>query len=124
MKIIDNYCPVCRNLLLIKELYCEECDLSLKGEFGQSIFHGLSPDDQQFVFDFVVNSGSLKQMAGSLNKSYPTVRNRLDNIIEILKASRKKERKLGTKKDVITNLVEQGQLSIEAANKIIELLKS
>ena len=41
----------------------------------------LSPEDQEFVLQFVKASGSLKQMAKLLDVSYPTVRNRLDDII-------------------------------------------
>ncbi|MFR2062807.1 MAG: DUF2089 family protein [Alistipes sp.] len=34
-----------------------------------------------FILDFVKSSGSLKEMARKLGLSYPTVRNRLDDII-------------------------------------------
>ena len=40
-----------------------------------------SAGDQQFVLDFVKASGSLKEMARLLELSYPTVRNRLDDIL-------------------------------------------
>ena len=39
---------------------------------------------EQFVLDFVKSSGSLKEMAHKLGLSYPTVRNRLDDIISQL----------------------------------------
>ena len=44
----------------------------------------LDPDDQAFVEAFIVASGSLKAMAGQLGVSYPTVRNRLNHIIDQL----------------------------------------
>ncbi len=44
----------------------------------------LSPEDQSFVEAFVAESGSLKAMASRLGVSYPTVRNRLDDVIEKL----------------------------------------
>lgn len=47
---------------------------------------------------------------------------RLNQIIEILKASIKKEKKIGVKKDVIADFVEQGQMSIEAVKTVIELM--
>lgn len=40
--------------------------------------------DQSFVLHFVRCSGSLKEMAKHLKVSYPTVRNRLNEIIEHL----------------------------------------
>lgn len=45
----------------------------------------LVQEDQDFVLQFVKVSGSLKDMAQLLGVSYPTVRNRLDEIIERLK---------------------------------------
>ena len=45
----------------------------------------LSRDDQDFILDFIKASGSLKEMAALLKVSYPTVRNRLDEIIDKLK---------------------------------------
>jgi hypothetical protein len=47
----------------------------------------LGQEDQEFILEFIKASGSLKEMAGILNVSYPTVRNRLDEIIERLKQS-------------------------------------
>ena len=44
----------------------------------------LSAEDQQFVLNFVRSSGSLKAMAQQLNQSYPTIRGRLNAIIESL----------------------------------------
>lgn len=46
----------------------------------------LSEDDLQFVQDYILCGGSLKEMAVKLQVSYPTVRNRLDDIIEALNA--------------------------------------
>jgi hypothetical protein len=44
----------------------------------------LPDDDIAFICDFVKCSGSLKEMAHKLGLSYPTVRNRLDDIITTL----------------------------------------
>jgi hypothetical protein len=41
----------------------------------------LPAEDQIFILDFVKVSGSLKVMAQNMKLSYPTVRNRLDEII-------------------------------------------
>lgn len=45
----------------------------------------MSKEDQEFVLEFIKASGSLKEMAKIIGVSYPTVRNRLDEIIENLK---------------------------------------
>ncbi|HBW79041.1 MAG TPA: hypothetical protein DEF78_00300, partial [Sphingobacterium sp.] len=41
---------------------------------------------QEFVLNFLIHSGSLKEMANQMGKSYPTVRNILDDLIQKVKA--------------------------------------
>jgi len=49
----------------------------------------LPESDQQFILRFVINSGSLKEMASELKLSYPTVRNMLNDIINKIKTDEK-----------------------------------
>lgn len=46
---------------------------------------GLEEEDLNFIKKFVVSSGSLKEMARLYDVTYPTVRNRLDRVIEKIK---------------------------------------
>jgi len=48
----------------------------------------LTEDEQEFILQFVINGGSLKEMASITGVSYPTVRNRLDDLIEKIKTNR------------------------------------
>jgi len=50
----------------------------------------LTDTEQQFILRFVINSGSLKEMASELKLSYPTVRNMLNDIIEKIKSYEQK----------------------------------
>ncbi|PZO31070.1 MAG: hypothetical protein DCE86_09315, partial [Flavobacteriaceae bacterium] len=45
----------------------------------------LSEEEQNFILQFFLSSGSLKEMAVQMGNSYPTVRNKLDDIIEKIK---------------------------------------
>jgi hypothetical protein len=53
----------------------------VSGNYELPFLLQLTPDEQQFVFQFVMTSGSLKEMAVQMGNSYPTVRNKLDDII-------------------------------------------
>ena len=86
MKRLPKNCPSCGGGLRVKTMYCEGCDTTIVGEYPLPPLMSLSEDDQAFVCDFVRCSGSLKEMAQKLSLSYPTVRNRLDDIIEALNA--------------------------------------
>jgi len=78
-------CPSCQSQLKVKNLKCETCQTEVSGLYDLPALARLSPDDQQFIVQFVKCSGSLKDMAKYLNLSYPTVRNLLDDIIEKIK---------------------------------------
>jgi len=85
MKILPTTCPACNEQLKVKSLICENCSTEIQGSYDLPPLGQLSIDDQLFLLDFIKTSGSLKDMAGILKLSYPTVRNRLDEIIERIK---------------------------------------
>ena len=80
------WCPSCSGDLHVVELACPDCRTSVRGDYSLPATSRLGADDQQFVLAFVLRSGSLKEMAKLYGVSYPTVRNRLDSLIERLGA--------------------------------------
>ena len=84
MRSLPTHCPSCGEGLLTKRLLCPKCETEVEGAYPLPALALLSGDDQAFVLSFVKASGSLKQMANLLGVSYPTVRNRLDDIIKTL----------------------------------------
>lgn len=89
MKLLPVECPACNSHLKVKSLICQQCQTEIQGQYELPPLAKLSPDDQAFILEFIKASGSLKQMAKLLKLSYPTVRNRLDEIIERLKLAEK-----------------------------------
>jgi len=87
VKQLPTLCPSCHGKLAVKRLRCEQCDTEIEGLYPLPPLTALTPDDQEFLLEFVKASGSLKEMAALLKVSYPTVRNRLDEVIEKLKAN-------------------------------------
>jgi len=85
MKRLPTSCPSCSGKLAVKRLVCQKCETEVEGFFPLPALAGLGQDDEEFILGFIKASGSLKEMAGLLDVSYPTVRNRLDEIIEKLK---------------------------------------
>ena len=82
MKLLPAICPSCNSQLNVKSLICEHCQTEIQGQYELPTPVRLSVDDQSFMLEFIKASGSLKEMARLLGLSYPTVRNRLDEIIE------------------------------------------
>jgi hypothetical protein len=79
--MLPRICPSCQSQLKVKSLTCENCLTEVSGLYELPVLLRLKPDEQDFILQFVKYSGSLKEMAKHLNLSYPTVRNRLDDII-------------------------------------------
>jgi hypothetical protein len=87
MKRLPTSCPSCQGQLAVKQLRCEQCETVVDGLYPLPALASLGQEDQEFILEFIKASGSLKEMAGILDVSYPTVRNRLDEIIDKLKQS-------------------------------------
>jgi hypothetical protein len=87
MKVLPTKCPACGDELKVKTLACASCDTEITGSFELPVLAKLPVEDQEFLLKFIKASGSLKDMATMLKLSYPTVRNRLDEIIECIKKS-------------------------------------
>ena len=82
---LPTSCPSCSSELQVKTLACPGCDTSVRGVYTLPALARLSSDDRKFVKSFVLDSGSLKDMARRYGVSYPTVRNRLDDLIARLR---------------------------------------
>ena len=88
-KNLPHICPSCASTLMVKSLVCEKCSTEVSGVFSLPLLASLTQQEQDFIVDFVISSGSLKIMAQKLGLSYPTVRNLLDDIILKIQTNQK-----------------------------------
>lgn len=77
----------------------------------------LPREDQDLIVQLVLRSGSLKDLASAYEVSYPTIRIRLDRVIERLKVI-VAERPLGGVAELLERMVERGEISSAAAAAI------
>lgn len=92
---------------------------SLTPSPGRHPLFQLADEDLDLVARFVVHSGSLKDLATEYDVSYPTIRSRLDRVIERLKkilAGRKPD----PLSELLGDMVERGELSTGGALTIRE----
>ena len=75
-------CPACQSPVSVVRLACQACGTLMEGSFDLPSLARLGREDQEFIARFVLASGSLKEMARLMGLSYPTVRNRLNDIID------------------------------------------
>lgn len=77
-------CPVCGETLTVTRLYCRTCDTTVEGHFTLGRFYQLSPERMAFVETFIRCEGKLTRVQEELGMSYPTVRSRLNEVIQAL----------------------------------------
>src|SRR5512136_2669388 len=84
MKTTLSKCPVCDGELTVTRLHCETCDTVIEGRFANAAFAGLTPEQLDFIETFVRCEGKLTRMQDEMALSYPTIRNRLQEVIRAL----------------------------------------
>ncbi|MBL8764461.1 MAG: DUF2089 family protein [Phycisphaerae bacterium] len=79
----------------------------------------LDRDDLNIVTELVLQGGSIKDVAANFGVSYPTMRARLDRLIDRLKRA-VEGRAPDPVTDLLAALVERGELSVASARAIRE----
>ena len=84
MRPAPTICPICQSELEVVRLHGSSCDTSLEGHFAMGQFSNLTPEQMEFIFTFVRCEGKINRMEQELGLSYPTIRNRLHEVIRAL----------------------------------------
>ena len=84
MPEVTGRCPMCEAELVVTHLRCQQCGTGLEGVFHLNKFDRLSREQLWFVDVFMKNRGVIRDVEKELGISYPTVRNRLDEVIRAL----------------------------------------
>jgi len=84
MDITKAHCPECRAPMRIRRLVCPQGHITMEGEFEVPTLAWLSLEEQLFVTAFLRCHGSIKRMEEMFEISYPTVKNRLNAIVDKL----------------------------------------
>ncbi|GFR36320.1 DUF2089 domain-containing protein [Thermobrachium celere] len=118
-KIISK-CPVCNSKLIATKLKCKKCETVIENEFELSRFSNLTSEQLNFIEVFIKCRGNIKDVEKELGVSYPTVRNKLDDVISALGYIPTKTKDENNTLDILTKL-ENGEITADDA---INLLKN
>lgn len=81
---LPSRCPSCGSALIVDRMACTSCSTVVQGSFALSVIAQLNSEDQQLVLNFIKTSGNLKELAANYHISYPTIRNRIDDLSQKL----------------------------------------
>ena len=122
MKTALSKCPVCDGELSVTRLHCETCDTTIDGRFANGVFSGLLPEQLDFIETFVRCEGKITRMEEEMALSYPTIRNRLQDVIRALGYEPGKEETSDVTEEKRHNVLEDldsGHISAEEAMRLL-----
>lgn len=84
MNKLPTKCPICRGEIAVTRLHCRQCETTFEGWFMHAAFAHLTQEQLEFVETFVRCEGKITRMEDELGLSYPTIRNRLHEVIRAM----------------------------------------
>jgi hypothetical protein len=101
---------------VVTSVRLEGSGVTIGGDFELPLLANLRYEDQVFVSEFVRCHGNIKYMEKAFGISYPTVKNRLNKIIQQLQLV---EVVQVTAHDEVFDLLERGEITVaEAAERL------
>lgn len=119
-------CPVCNSGLDVTKLHCPHCNTGIEGKFAMCKFCQLPADQKAFAEVFIKCRGNIKEVEKELGISYPTVRSRLETLIESLgyraQPVPKEDPETKEKRKAILEELNEGKISSEDAIALLRKL--
>src|SRR5512146_2036264 len=148
MNRLITKCPVCGGDLMVTRLHCPACETTIEGEFDPGgaggrlqeafspeqlkpllPFSRLSAEQLQFVLTFVRCEGRFNRMEDEMGLSYPTLRNRLNEIIRAMGYEPSREEAMRpemqpapagpgpAERQTILDMLSRGEIDLEEAKR-------
>ena len=120
MRTMIGKCPACDSREFeISRLRCTKCETSIEGRFKISKLGRLSTEHQNFIEIFIKCRGNIKDVERELGISYPTVRSKLDRVIQALGYS--VEGAVKRRREVLLALEKKEMTPEEAVNALKDI---
>lgn len=118
-KDVLGQCPICEGTIEVTEFKCGSCESTIRGSFKLCKFCQLPKEQLEFAEIFIKNRGNIKEIERELGISYPTVKGKLDSLIDALGYKNQTVPVESKNKEILERL-DRGEISPEEA---IELMK-
>jgi Uncharacterized protein conserved in bacteria len=113
-------CPVCGSNTEVTKISCNACGTKIEGQFKLCKFCMLTEEQKAFIDAFIKCRGNIKEVEKELGVSYPTVKNKLEDVANALGYKSEPEPEIPGKKKEILDKLDSGELSVEQA---LDMLK-
>ena len=117
-KMLSTSCPSCSLPMQTAAMSCTACSVKIEGNFSETFFNRLSPEDQQFLEQYLLAGFSIKTLEQSSSLGYAAIRSRLDRLIANYHALAKME----AQKKAILEQLRKDEISVAEAKEKLEKL--
>ena len=97
---------------------CAVCGVKIEGNFSQTFFDRLTPEDQKFLEQYLLAGFSIKTLEQKSSLGYAAIRSRLDRLI----ADYKTLTKMDAQKKAVLEQLRTGEIGVAEAKEKIERL--
>ena len=97
---------------------CTACGIKIEGNFSETSFNKLSPEDQEFLEQYLLAGFSIKTLEQNSSLGYAAIRSRLDRLIANYQALAK----MDAQKKAILEKLRADEISVAEAKEKLEKL--
>ena len=116
--MLSTSCPSCGLPMQTAAMSCATCGVKIEGNFSQTFFDRLTPEDQKFLERYLLAGFSIKTLEQSSSLGYAAIRSRLDRLIANYKALAK----MDAQKKAVLEQLRADEISVAEAKEKIEKL--
>ena len=117
-KLLSTSCPSCSLAMQTAAMSCTACGVKIEGNFSETLFNRLTPEDQRFLEQYLLAGFSIKTLEQNGPLGYAAIRSRLDKLIanyEVLK-------KMDAQKKAVLEQLRKDEISVAEAKEKLERL--
>ncbi len=116
--MLSTSCPCCGLAMQTAAMSCTACGVKIEGNFSETFFSRLTPEDQQFLEQYLLAGFSIKALEQSSSLGYAAIRTRLDRLI----ANYQKLTKMDAQKKAVLEQLRKDEISVAEAKEKLERL--
>jgi len=117
-KLLSISCPCCGLPMQTASMACTVCGVKIEGNFSETFFNRLTPEDQKFLEQYLLAGFSIKTLEQSSPLGYAAIRSRLDKLIANYKALAK----MDAQKKAVLEQLRTDEINVAEAKKKLEEL--
>lgn len=116
--MLSTSCPSCGLPMQTAAMSCATCGIKIEGNFSETFFGRLEPDDQKFLEKYLLSGFSIKTLERNSSLGYAAIRSRLDKLL----SNYEELKKMDAQKKAVLEQLRANEISVVEAKERLERL--